>query len=152
MYTEADTSLTHNPLWDHKADCAFPSATENEINEKDAMNLMNNGVYLVCEGANMPAEPQAVEHFLNKKALFGPGKAANAGGVATSGLEMAQNAGHSQWTREEVDQRLVSIMVSIHRNCRETAEKFGLPNNYVAGANIAGFLKVAQAMLDQGVV
>ena len=100
----------------------------------------------------MPSEPDAVRHFTEAGILFGPGKAANAGGVATSGLEMSQNASHTSWTREEVDQRLLSIMVNIHRNCRETAEAYGTPGNYVNGANVAGFLIVAQAMLDQGVV
>ncbi len=134
------------------AECAFPCATQNELNLAEAKQLIANGVYVVCEGANMPTEPQAVELFLKQRILFGPGKAANAGGVATSGLEMTQNAGHMRWPREEVDQRLLNIMVSIHRSCRETAEAFGTPGNYVNGANIAGFLKVARAMLDQGVV
>ncbi len=134
------------------AECAFPSATQNEINLEDAKRLTRNSVYLVCEGANMPTQPDGVRHFIESGILYGPGKAANAGGVATSGLEMSQNASHSSWTREEVDQRLLSIMVDIHRNCRETAEEYGSPGNYVNGANIAGFLKVAQSMLDQGVV
>ncbi len=134
------------------AQCAFPSATQNEIDYEDAKRLTTNGVYVVCEGANMPSVPRAVEHFVQEKILFGPGKAANAGGVATSGLEMSQNAAHVTWTREEVDQRLLSIMINIHRNCLETAEAYGTPGNYVNGANIAGFLKVAGTMLDQGVV
>ena len=134
------------------AQCAFPSATQNEIDGEDAKRLTKNGVIAVCEGANMPTTPEGVAHFVQQGTLYGPGKAANAGGVATSGLEMAQNAAHSSWTREEVDQKLLSIMVNIHRNCRETAEAHGTPGNYVNGANIAGFLKVAQAMLAQGVV
>ena len=134
------------------AQCAFPSATQNEILKADAEALIKNGVYLVSEGANMPSEPAAVDIFVEKKILYGPGKAANAGGVATSGLEMSQNAGHTQWTREEVDHKLHNIMIAIHKNCFETANKYGTPGNYVNGANIAGFLKLANAMLDQGVV
>ncbi len=134
------------------AECAFPSATQNEIDAKDAKRLIDNGVYVVCEGANMPTVPDGVRQFTRAGILYGPGKAANAGGVATSGLEMSQNAAHTAWSREEVDQRLLSIMVNIHRNCRETAEAYGTPGNYVNGSNIAGFLKVARAMLDQGVV
>jgi glutamate dehydrogenase (NADP+) len=134
------------------AQCAFPCATQNELSLAEAQQLTRNGVYVVAEGANMPTEPDGVSHFVEQKILFGPGKAANAGGVATSGLEMTQNAGHMQWPREEVDQRLLSIMVNIHRNCFETAEAYGTPGNYVNGANIAGFRKVAGAMLSQGVV
>ncbi len=151
-YVEADPKADHNPLWDIPADCAFPSATQNEINGKDAANLLNNGVYVVSEGANMPSTPEAVDQFLQAGILYGPGKAANAGGVATSGLEMSQNALRLAWTREEVDARLHSIMKSIHKTVRETAEEYGQPGNYVVGANIAGFVKVAEAMLDQGVV
>ena len=134
------------------AECAFPCATQNELSGEDAKQLLANGVYVIAEGANMPCEPEAVEQFVDQKILFGPGKAANAGGVATSGLEMAQNAVFSNWTRDEVDQRLLMIMVSIHRSCQEAAEHYGTPGNYVNGANIAGFIKVADAMLDQGVV
>jgi len=152
VYTPVEAGLDHNPLWTHKADCAFPSATQNEINEKDAQNLVNNGVYVVSEGANMPTTPEGVKVFLDKGILYGPGKAANAGGVATSGLEMSQNSLRLSWTREEVDQRLHGIMKSIHSACYETAKEFGTPGNYVNGANIAGFLKVADAMMDQGVV
>lgn len=151
-YVEADPKSDHNPLWDIPADCAFPSATQNEINGKDAANLLNNGVYVVSEGANMPSTPEAVDQFLSAGILYGPGKAANAGGVATSGLEMSQNALRLAWTREEVDARLHSIMKAIHKTVRETAEEYGQPGNYVVGANIAGFVKVADAMLDQGVV
>jgi glutamate dehydrogenase (NADP+) len=152
VYKAFDPSLDHNPLWDHKADCAFPSATQNEINEKDAQNLINNGVYVVSEGANMPTTIEGVNLFLDNKILYGPGKAANAGGVAVSGLEMAQNSMRYSWTREEVDNRLQMIMKNIHKTCVDVADKYGTPGNYVNGANIGGFLKVADAMLDLGVV
>jgi glutamate dehydrogenase (NADP+) len=151
-FTASDPRADTNPLWDVPADCAFPSATENEIDAKGAANLMNNGVYVVCEGANMPTVPDGVERFLGAEILFGPGKAANAGGVAVSGLEMSQDAQHLRWTREEVDARLQDIMTSIHQRCVEAADAFETPGNYVSGANIAGFLRVADAMLDQGVV
>ena len=151
-FTAIDPKLDHNPLWDHKAECAFPSATQNEINGKDAANLLKNGVYVVSEGANMPTTIDGVNQFLKAGILFGPGKAANAGGVATSGLEMAQNSMRISWTREEVDGRLFNIMKTIHEVCHRTAEKYGTPGNYVNGANIAGFLKVANAMMDQGLV
>jgi glutamate dehydrogenase (NADP+) len=150
--TEVDTSLDYNPLWDHKADCAFPCATQNEINEKDAQNLVKNGVTLVCEGANMPSTPEAINIFLNNKLLYAPGKASNAGGVAVSGLEMAQNSMRLNWPREEVDSRLKMIMKSIHQSCLDAAAEYGVPGNYMAGANIAGFMKVVNAMLDQGLV
>ncbi len=152
VYVPIDPKLDYNPLWNHKADCAFPSATQNEINGKDAAHLLKNGVYVVGEGANMPSTIEAVNQFLDAKILYGPGKAANAGGVATSGLEMAQNSMRYSWTREEVDNRLQLIMKSIHKACVETAQRFGTPGNYVNGANIAGFLKVADAMMDQGLV
>ena len=152
VYTAADPTLDHNPLWAHPADCAFPSATQNEIGSKDADNLLKGGCYLVAEAANMPTVPDGVAHFVDAKILYGPGKAANAGGVAVSGLEMAQDSMRYSWTREEVDNRLRIIMKSIHQACVETADRFGTPGNYVNGANIAGFLKVADAMLDQGVV
>jgi len=151
-FTPADANVDHNPLWNHKAECAFPSATQNEINGKDAANLLKNGVYVVSEGANMPTTIDGVNQFLKAAILFGPGKAANAGGVATSGLEMAQNSMRISWTREEVDGRLFNIMKTIHEVCHRTAEKYGTPGNYVNGANIAGFLKVANAMMDQGLV
>ena len=147
-----DASQGHNPLWNIKADCAFPSATQNEINENDAANLLKNGVKVVAEGANMPSVAEATKMFLDAKILYGPAKAANAGGVATSGLEMAQNSMRLSWTREEVDKRLQGIMSSIHKTCFETAETYGTPGNLVNGANIGGFLKVANAMLDQGLV
>ncbi len=152
VYTPLDPKLDHNPLWNHKADCAFPSATQNEINAKDAQNLVKNGVLSVAEGANMPTTPEGVKIFLDSKTLYGPGKAANAGGVATSGLEMSQNSMRLPWTREEVDTRLHHIMKCIHKTCVDTADRFGTPGNYVNGANIGGFLKVADAMMDQGVV
>jgi glutamate dehydrogenase (NADP+) len=152
VFTAVDPRADHNPLWDHPAQCAFPSATQNEVNAKDAANLLRNGVFVVSEGANMPTVLDGVRQFLDAKILYGPGKAANAGGVATSGLEMAQNSMRISWTREEVDDRLHKIMKAIHTACRDTAEAFGTPGNYVNGANIAGFLKVADAMLDQGLV
>ena len=134
------------------AEVAFPCATQNEIDSVDAKQLLDNGVFVVAEGANMPSEPDAVRQFVESKMLYGPGKAANAGGVATSGLEMAQNAGFTSWTREEVDDRLLGIMVKIHEGCRAAAEEYGEPGNYVVGANVAGFMKVANAMMAQGVV
>jgi glutamate dehydrogenase (NADP+) len=152
VYTPIDPMLEYNPLWNHKAQCAFPSATQNEINAKDAANLLKNGVYVISEGANMPTVLEGVRLFLDAKILYGPAKAANAGGVATSGLEMSQNSMRLSWTREEVDDRLHKIMKAIHGSCRETAETFNTPGNYVNGANIAGFLKVADAMMDQGLV
>lgn len=152
VYTPVDQKADHNPLWDHKADCAFPSATQNEINKNDAQNLIKNGVYVVSEGANMPTTIEGINIYLQEKILYGPGKAANAGGVAVSGLEMSQNSLRLSWTREEVDERLHNIMKSIHKTCVDTAERFNTPGNYVNGANIGGFLKVADSMLDQGVV
>ncbi|MGZ4788978.1 MAG: NADP-specific glutamate dehydrogenase, partial [Terriglobales bacterium] len=152
IFMPTDIKLEHNPLWNIKADCAFPSATQNEITARDAANLLKNGIKLVAEGANMPSTLEATKLFLDAKILYGPAKAANAGGVATSGLEMAQNSARLSWTREEVDDRLHKIMIAIHRNCFETAEKYGTPGNLVNGANIGGFLKVANAMLDQGLV
>ena len=152
VYTKIDSNQDFNPLWNHKADCAFPSATQNEINAKDAQNLLNNGVYVVSEGANMPTTLDAVKLFLDNKILYGPAKAANAGGVAVSGLEMSQNSMRLPWSRQEVDDRLRNIMKNIHKTCLDTADRFGTPGNYVNGANIGGFLKVADAMLDQGVV
>jgi glutamate dehydrogenase (NADP+) len=152
VYTAIDGAADHNPLWNHKADCAFPSATQNEINGKDAQNLLKQGVYVVSEGANMPTVPDGVNLFLESKILYGPGKAANAGGVAVSGLEMAQNSMRYSWTREEVDNRLQMIMKDIHQACINASDRFGTPGNYVNGANIAGFLKVADTMMDQGIV
>ena len=152
VYTPVDGTLDHNPLWNHGADCAFPSATQNEIGAVDAQNLLNNKIRLVCEGANMPTTAEGVDLFLDAGILYAPGKAANAGGVAVSGLEMSQNAMGIQWPREEVEAKLKAIMESIHSACLEASEAYGTPGNYVSGANIAGFVKVADAMLDQGVV
>jgi glutamate dehydrogenase (NADP+) len=151
-YTPIEPGADHNPLWDHPAECAFPSATQNEINATDAADLLRNGVYVVSEGANMPTTNDGVDQFLDAGILYGPGKAANAGGVAVSGLEMTQNSMRLDWNREEVDQRLQRIMRDIHGTCVAAGERFGVAGNYVHGANIAGFLKVADAMLDQGVV
>ncbi|MBW2220844.1 MAG: NADP-specific glutamate dehydrogenase [Deltaproteobacteria bacterium] len=132
VYTPMDAEVDHNPLWNHKADCALPCATENEINEKDAENLVKGGIAL--------------------NILYAPGKAANAGGVAVSGLEMSQNSMRISWQREEVDHRLQIIMKSIHKTCLDAAEEYGSPGNYMKGANIAGFVKIVEAMLDQGLV
>jgi glutamate dehydrogenase (NADP+) len=150
-YTPVSPKNDHNPLWDHPADCAFPSATQNEINGKDAQNLIKNGIFVVSEGANMPTTPEGIEVFLDEKILYGPGKAANAGGVAVSGLEMSQNSLRYSWNREEVDQKLHRIMVDIHQECVEHGKKED-HINYVDGANIAGFIKVADTMLDLGLV
>jgi glutamate dehydrogenase (NADP+) len=152
VYVPVDPNLDFNPLWDHRAECVMPCATQNEINEVDAANLLKNGVYLISEGANMPSVPGAVDQFIDNKILYGPGKAANAGGVAVSGLEMAQNSMRLAWPREEVDARLKHIMKSIHETCIDAADTYGVSGNYVAGANIAGFVKVVNAMLDQGLV
>jgi glutamate dehydrogenase (NADP+) len=151
-YTPHDAKLDSNPLWSVKAQCAFPSATQNEISEKDAQNLLRSGVYVVSEGANMPTTLDGVRHFIDAGILYAPGKASNAGGVATSGLEMMQNSMRMSWPQEEVDGRLHKIMKAIHKACWETSTTFGTPGNYVNGANIAGFLKVADAMMDQGLV
>ena len=152
VYTAVDPALDYNPLWSHKADCAFPSATQNEINSRDARHLVDNGVVMVCEGANMPTMPEGIHVFKEHKILYGPGKAANAGGVSVSGLEMTQNSMRLSWTREEVDSRLKLIMKTIHQTCVDAAEQYGEPGDYEAGANIAGFVKVVDAMLDQGLV
>ncbi|MCX7872500.1 MAG: NADP-specific glutamate dehydrogenase [Verrucomicrobiae bacterium] len=138
--------------WGIKCDCAFPCATQNEISGEDAKKLLDNGCYLVAEAANMPTEPAGIDLFVQKKILYGPGKAANAGGVATSGLEMSQNSMRMQWTREEVDAKLKQIMQTIFKNAWNTAEEYGQKGNLVVGANIAGFVKVADAMLEQGLV
>jgi glutamate dehydrogenase (NADP+) len=138
--------------WEVKCDCAFPSATQNEISGKDAEALVKNGCKLVAEGANMPSTPEAIEVFQKAKILYAPGKASNAGGVATSGLEMSQNSMRLSWTRDEVDARLKGIMKNIHDNAYSAAKRFGDEGNYVMGANIAGFLKVADAMIAHGVV
>jgi len=137
--------------WDIKCDAAFPSATQNEIDKNNAETLVKNGCICVAEGANMPSTPEAIEVYLKAKILYGPGKAANAGGVATSGLEMCQNSQRLAWTRDEVDEKLHQIMISIHEATLKHGKE-GDFTNYVKGANVAGFIKVAQAMLDQGVV
>ncbi len=151
-YVPVDPNLGYNPLWNHKADCAFPCATQNEINGQDGKHLVENGVFVISEGANMPSVPEAVDLFVDHKLLYAPGKAANAGGVAVSGLEMAQNSMRLSWPRDEVDKRLKQIMKSIHNTCVDAGEQYGVAGNYVAGANIAGFVKVVNAMLDQGLV
>jgi len=152
VYTPVAPGREDNPLWNHRADCAFPCATQNEINAVDAQHLVDNGVILVAEGANMPTTPGGVDIFLDHKLLYGPGKAANAGGVSVSGLEMSQNSMRLSWSREEVDGRLRTIMANIHQTCVDAAARYGLVGNYVAGANIAGFTKVVDAMMDQGLV
>ena len=149
---ESATYMAGKRPWGIPCQCAFPSATQNEVSGEDAKELLKNGCTLVSEGANMPSEPDAIKQYLEKGILYGPGKAANAGGVATSGLEMSQNAQFTNWSREEVDRRLHGIMKAIHANCYRTAEEYGCPGNYVTGANIAGFVKVADSMIDQGVV
>jgi glutamate dehydrogenase (NADP+) len=151
-YSESEPEPAVSGIWDTDVDVALPCATQNEINVQEAEMIVKNGTIAVAEGANMPCTPEAVEVFLNNGILFAPGKASNAGGVATSGLEMSQNSLRLSWTREEVDQRLESIMVGIHKSTSETAAKYGMPGNYVAGANIAGFLKVAEAMTAQGMI
>ena len=151
-FTPVDPRRSYNALWSVPADAAFPSATQNEINDEDAAALLAGGVYIVAEGANMPTVPEGVERFIDAKILYGPGKAANAGGVAVSGLEMSQNSERRAWTRETVEDRLHTIMIAIHDNCRRTADEYDVPGNYVHGSNIAGFRKVAEAMLAQGVV
>ena len=138
--------------WAVKVDVALPCATQNELDGNDAKELVKNGCQCVCEGANMPTTLDGVKVFQDAGILYSPGKASNAGGVATSGLEMSQNSMRLPWSKDEVDQRLHQIMKNIHHACVETADKFGVPGNYVVGANIAGFLKVANAMLDQGLV
>jgi glutamate dehydrogenase (NADP+) len=138
--------------WGIKCQCAFPSATQNEVDGNDAKTLLKNGCTLIAEGANMPSTPEAIDMYIESKIMYGPAKAANAGGVATSGLEMSQNAMMMSWTRQEVDKRLHDIMIAIHKQCYDAAQQYGQPGNLVMGANVAGFVKVADAMLDQGVV
>lgn len=151
-YHHAQPGADSNPLWNIKADCAFPCATQNEISPKDAQNLLANGVKLVAEGANMPTTEEGVKLFEDAGILYGPAKATNAGGVAVSGLEMAQNSSRILWSREKVDKELFKIMSNIHDTALAVSEKFSTKGNYVDGANIAGFLKVAEAMIDQGYV
>lgn len=138
--------------WSVPCDAAFPSATQNEVEEADARELVKNGCRVVAEGANMPTTPEAIEVLLEARVLYGPGKAANAGGVATSGLEMSQNAMRLSWSAEEVDERLRQIMHRVFTATADAAEEYGMSGNYMAGANIAGFVKVADAMMDQGLV
>jgi glutamate dehydrogenase (NADP+) len=151
-FTPRDSSMAANPIWDVKADLALPCATQNELVKEDAENLVKNGCMLVAEGANMPCTPEAIEVFQNGGVMYAPGKASNAGGVATSGLEMVQNFGGMYWTSEEVDQKLQGIMKNIHDICIKTAKKYGREGDYMAGANIAGFMKVADAMIAEGVL
>ncbi|MEO7990821.1 MAG: NADP-specific glutamate dehydrogenase [Chryseolinea sp.] len=152
VYKDIDAKADHNALWKIKADCAFPCATQNEVSERDANNLVKTGVKLLGEGANMPTTPEGINVLIDNGVMYAPGKASNAGGVATSGLEMTQNYMGTNWTREEVDTRLFSIMQNIHETCLAAAKEYGQPGNYMAGANIAGFLKVARAMQAQGVI
>lgn len=151
-YVAIKADQSSNPLWNIKADCAFPCATQNEVNKSDAENLAKNGVKLLGEGANMPTTIEGINVLIENGILYSPGKASNAGGVATSGLEMTQNYMGTNWTREEVDNRLQGIMKSIHDTCLAAAHEYGKPGNYMVGANIAGFLKVANAMKAQGVI
>jgi glutamate dehydrogenase (NADP+) len=152
VFHPTEPGADHNPIWNMKADCAFPCATQNEINEKDAANLVKNGIRLVSEGANMPVTIAGIHVLLDNGIMYAPGKASNAGGVATSGLEMTQNYMGVSWTREEVDTRLQHIMKNIHDTCLAVANEYGKPGNYLVGANIAGFLKVANAMKAQGIL
>lgn len=152
VYKQFDGNLDHNPLWTIKCDCAFPCATQNELNGKDAQALVDNGVRLVAEGANMPTTIDGINVLIDNGVMYGPGKAANAGGVATSGLEMTQNYLGSYWPAKKVDDRLYLIMQNIHNTCLAAAKEYGKPGNYLVGANIAGFVKVARAMQAQGVV
>ena len=151
-YMEIDSNSDHNPLWNIKATCAFPCATQNEINGKDAKNLVKNGVKVVGEGANMPTTIEGINILLDNGVNYAPGKASNAGGVATSGLEMTQNYTGANWTQEKVDAKLVGIMKDIHDTCLAAAAEYGKPGNYMIGANVAGFIKVANAMQAQGVL
>jgi glutamate dehydrogenase (NADP+) len=152
VYKDLDPKADHNPLWAIKADCAFPCATQNEVNGKDAANLVKNGIKLLGEGANMPTTIDGINVLIDNGVMYSPGKAANAGGVATSGLEMTQNFMGAHWTSEEVDSKLQAIMKNIHDTCLAAANEYGKPGNYMVGANIAGFLKVARAMQAQGVI
>ncbi|MAJ01253.1 MAG: NADP-specific glutamate dehydrogenase [Euryarchaeota archaeon] len=151
-FTASEPEPSLNGLWGVNVDVALPCATQNEINGEEAKMLVANNVIAVCEGANMPCTPEAVEEFHKSGILFAPGKASNAGGVATSGLEMSQNSLRLGWSREEVDERLENIMINIHKNASETAKQYGREGDYVFGANVAGFLKVAEAMIAQGII
>jgi glutamate dehydrogenase (NADP+) len=151
-FTAAGPEPTVNGLWGVNVDVALPCATQNELNGEEAKMLVANELIAIAEGANMPCTPEAVEVFQESGVLFAPGKASNAGGVATSGLEMSQNSLRMSWTREEVDEKLENIMISIHKNAYKTAKKYGREGDYVFGANVAGFLKIAEAMQAHGVV
>lgn len=151
-YFPNDNTLDHNPLWSHKADCALPCATQNEINAVDAANIVKGGNMLVGEGANMPCTPEAINILKENGVIYAPGKASNAGGVATSGLEMVQNYSGIHWSSQEVDKKLQNIMRNIHDSCLHAASNYSTKNDYMAGANIAGFIKVADAMLAQGIM
>jgi glutamate dehydrogenase (NADP+) len=151
-YHATDSKAAQNSLWSIKADCAFPCATQNEVNAKDADALVKNGIKLLGEGANMPTTIEGINILIDNGVMYSPGKASNAGGVATSGLEMTQNYMGSNWSREEVDTKLHAIMRNIHDTCLAAAREYGKPGNYMIGANIAGFLKVARAMQAQGVI
>jgi glutamate dehydrogenase (NADP+) len=152
VYKDSNESAQSNDLWNIPADCAFPCATQNEINERDAQNLVKNKLKLLCEGANMPTTIEGINVLIDNGVMYAPGKASNAGGVATSGLEMAQNYTGMSWTAEKVDSSLRDIMKNIHETVLTTAKAYNKPGNYLIGANIAGFLKVAKAMQAQGVV
>ena len=152
VFVPTDDSLDHNPLWAIKADCAFPCATQNEVNSKDADHMVRNKIKLLAEGANMPCTNDSISILMDNGIKYAPGKASNAGGVATSGLEMVQNYTGAKWTEEKVDQRLQVIMKEIHDNCLQAAEKYGFKGNYQAGANIAGFIKVGDSMIAQGLL
>jgi glutamate dehydrogenase (NADP+) len=152
VYKDFNGKSDHNPLWNIKADCAFPCATQNEVSGKDASNMVSNGVKLLAEGANMPTTIEGINILIDNGVMYAPGKASNAGGVATSGLEMTQNFMGSSWTSTEVDERLHNIMKNIHNTCLAAAAEYGKPGSYLAGANIAGFLKVGRAMQAQGVL
>jgi glutamate dehydrogenase (NADP+) len=151
-YHPVNEKEDHNPLWNIKANCAFPCATQNEVNANDANNLVKNGVKLLGEGANMPTTIEGINILSDNGVMYSPGKASNAGGVATSGLEMTQNYMGANWTREEVDNKLRSIMKNIHDVSLAAAKEYGKPGNYMIGANIAGFIQVANAMKAQGVL
>jgi len=152
MYKDFADDADHNPLWSIKADCAFPCATQNEVNEKDADHLVKNGIKLLAEGANMPTTIEGINILIDNGVMYAPGKASNAGGVATSGLEMTQNYMGSHWTAKDVDNKLHHIMKNIHDICLAAGKEYGFPGNYLAGANIASFVKVARAMASQGVL
>lgn len=152
VYTSVVNTSEGYPLWQHPADCVFPCASQNDICGADATTLLQNGVQLIVEGANMPCTPEAVAQIMDRGILYAPGKAANVGSMVVSGLEIIQNSMRLTWTREEVEQRLRLIMQNIHDTCLQTADEYNAPGNYVIGANIAGFVKVVNAMLDQGVV